>query len=184
VAKVFLGFDLSLTHTGVGVNKDGMRHGYAIKPKSSLRGVPRLIWILQRIEEEIEQHPHGSIRGIAIEGYAMNAKSRQFSLGELGGVTKMAILRRHLPTAIVPPKTLKMLITGNGNASKDEMIAMVNVEFGFELKDDNIADAIGLSRVAEMKFDTGPALTGISTKHIKSISELELLPISRVRSRG
>ncbi|MEU5425135.1 hypothetical protein AB0H73_05950 [Streptomyces olivoreticuli] len=96
---------------------------------------------------------HGGISLIAMEGYAHGSTFQREALGELGGVVKLAISETagHRPwkhPLIVSPPTLKKFATGKGNATKAEMMDTVRTQWGPAFRDDNLADAYALARVA------------------------------------
>jgi crossover junction endodeoxyribonuclease RuvC len=80
-----------------------------------------------------------------IEGYAFGAKgSSGISLGELGGVTRVALYDLNVPFIEIPPTQAKKFITGTGSAPKDIVIKELYKRFGIDTNDNNIADAVGL----------------------------------------
>lgn len=66
-------------------------------------------------------------------------------LGEAAGVVKLRLFRMGVPFVLVAPKALKKFATGNGNASKDEMVAACKAAGGVPANDDE-ADAFWLRR--------------------------------------
>ena len=84
---------------------------------------------------------HGVPVYVSMEGYAYGAKLNREKLGELGGVVKLAtrLVLYSEPTSI-PPTTLKAFATGNGRASKEDMVRAAQ-EFDPEITNDNLADA-------------------------------------------
>ncbi|KUL44706.1 hypothetical protein ADL22_12240 [Streptomyces sp. NRRL F-4489] len=99
----------------------------------------------------------GGVSAVALEGYSHGSKYQREALGELGATVKLAISeiagvqpwRRPL---VVPPTTLKKFVTGKGNATKQEMIATVSHRYGAIFRDDNLADAYALARVASAVY--------------------------------
>ena len=71
--------------------------------------------------------------------YSFDSKNQAHKLGELGGCIKTLLSSARIEFVIVPPKTLKKFVTGNGNATKEDMKAH------YGLKDHNQADAMGLA---------------------------------------
>lgn len=80
-----------------------------------------------------------------IEGYSYDSEGRVFQLGEAGGVIRLALVQLEIPYIEVPPSSLKLFVTGDGDASKQHMIDAVSHIYGYETDDDNEADAIGLT---------------------------------------
>lgn len=52
-------------------------------------------------------------------------------LGMAQGAVLIALTRLYIPTVFVPPKTRSKFATGNGNASKDEVLAAAVEQFGY-----------------------------------------------------
>jgi Holliday junction resolvasome RuvABC endonuclease subunit len=144
---MYLGIDQSLTHSGVVIldGKGNFQYGFAIKPKT--RGVTRLKEIVATLRENL--NPEFTYF-TCMEGYSYgNMFGKAFELGELGGIIKCWAGSG----LIVAPTTLKKFITGKGKLEKgidkkDIIPRIVKEKWGFETKDDNIADAYGLARIA------------------------------------
>lgn len=89
---------------------------------------------------------------VCLEGYAPGAKWGREKAGELGATTKQVIWQAlsgdaRYPT-IVAPTMLKKYATGKGVAPKNGMLLAVYKRWGVEFKDDNLADAYTLARIA------------------------------------
>lgn len=116
-----MGLDLSLTSTGVSVNGET----FSIKPKT--RGIERLVEISDRLINLAES---AQPIAVIIEGYSFGSKfSRAHSLGELGGVVKVALHKSGFSIVEVPPKCRAKFATGNGNANKDQVMAALKEKF-------------------------------------------------------
>lgn len=104
---------------------------------------------------------HYFIRGIAIEGYAPGAKFNREILGELGGITRLAVHDALSdvcpPPLIVPPTSVKKFATGKGNAPKDNVLLAVYKKWGVEFKSNDLADAYTVARIAHA-VDHAPEL--------------------------
>lgn len=72
-------------------------------------------------------------RHVAIEGYAMGATGRVFHIAENTAVLKHLLWKQSTQLDIIPPKTLKKLATGNGNADKNVMYAEWLKQTGIDL---------------------------------------------------
>lgn len=83
---------------------------------------------------------------VVFEGYALGGRtnSRLGDLAELGGALKMAIWPHGIPMLVVPPATMKLVITGKGNAKKPEIAAALLKNMKVEIDDEDAADAVGL----------------------------------------
>src|SRR3990167_3361894 len=142
-----LAVDPSLTATALAVD-EGLKHPttWLIQGVEKLTGLPRL----QRIRDGVVTMAQ-NVELVVIEGYGFAAKqSRQHSLGELGGVLKLALYEAGHRIAIVPPTTLKKFTCGAGNAPKNVMLLHVYKRWGFECSDDNIADAFALWQLGKV----------------------------------
>ena len=143
-----VGLDLSLTATGMAWAKRETANQSppvvnfrCIKPPIGLIGLPRLSYIRDAVIP-------WSMRMLAvIEGYAFGVArghSQAHSLGELGGVVKLALHERGIPFVIVAPAALKKFVCGRGNADKAVMLKAIYQRFAIDTDDHNVADAIGL----------------------------------------
>jgi Holliday junction resolvasome RuvABC endonuclease subunit len=116
-------------------------------------GVSRLSEIYSTFSAILEAN-RGQIDGAAIEGYAFAAKGAKFNLGEVGGVLRLALYDRSIPSIEVPPTYLKKFFTGKGNAQKNVMMKEAYKNYGIDINDDNDCDAFGLGLVAQSFFET------------------------------
>lgn len=142
---IIFGIDQSLTATGVAIlDATGAKimHTETISVKD--RGIPRLAAIRQRV---LGLALDWSPEAVAIEGYSFGSRqSHAHSLGELGGVLKLAFADLGGPDIYqIPPTTLKKFATGKGNAPKGAVMLAVFKRFGIEAANDNEADAIALA---------------------------------------
>jgi crossover junction endodeoxyribonuclease RuvC len=64
--------------------------------------------------------------------YAKNVQS-MLKLGRAQGVSIAAALARQLPVFEYSPRKIKQAVTGNGNASKEQVAGMLNTMYGFDL---------------------------------------------------
>lgn len=83
---------------------------------------------------------------LAIEApfFGKNVQS-MLKLGRAQGVAIAAALSRNIPITEYSPKKIKMSITGNGNASKEQVAAMLQQVLGFESRHEYLdaTDALG-----------------------------------------
>jgi Holliday junction resolvasome RuvABC endonuclease subunit len=143
----YLGLDLSLTGTGVVVLNAEDRVEYAATLKSKLKGMERLLFIRNIVEDTIiKWNP----KLICVEGYSMGSSAGQaFSIGELGGVIKLLLHEMQHYPYLIPPTRLKKFITGGGKAEKDMIMMKVFQRWGWEAGDNNQSDSYGLAKIAQ-----------------------------------
>jgi hypothetical protein len=175
--KYVLGLDMSLKHTGwcLANLASKARSNGLIEPGDKLKGMDRLNFLRQRVKNLAL---YGSVSGLAsgevtpidaflrqtplvqapiidclvlIEGYAFSAKgSSGISLGELGGVVRMALFDGNIKFVEVTPTQVKKFVTGAGNSPKNIMLKEMLRRFDEDLTDDNIADATALAYIGRM----------------------------------
>ena len=134
--EYILGLDLSLTAPGMAM-VDGVE---VLEPKSA--GVVRL----QQIRDWVLLGAGARTKIAVIEGYSYASKfSRAHSLGELGGVVKVALVERGVDLHIVEPNVLKLFALGKGGGKgtkKNDMLrAALAAGYAEETSDDNAIDA-------------------------------------------
>ncbi|MDG2396141.1 MAG: crossover junction endodeoxyribonuclease RuvC [Flavobacteriaceae bacterium] len=103
----------------------------------------KLKYIFTRTIELIESyHPDE----IAIEApfFGKNVQS-MLKLGRAQGVAMAAGLSRDIPIVEYSPKKIKMSITGNGNATKEQVAKMLQSQFGFKELPKNLDSTDGLA---------------------------------------
>ena len=118
-----IGADLSLRCTGIGAAE----WTDYIKPKTTLRGHPRLAYHMQEIGSFLKAADLVVLEGASYGHAGLGGHE------ELSGLRVMVqhwLWRREIPYAIVPPSTLKLYFTGHGAASKATMRAAAEERFG------------------------------------------------------
>lgn len=139
------GIDPSLSATGLAW-PDGSLETIKTKPADKDW---RLVEIAKRVSDGVRgQNP--SI--VAMEDLPRNARSAGVT-GMVQGVIRRELQSRGVPYFLVVPSTLKKAATGNGRASKSEMLDAYTGATGLINRDDNQIDAYWLRQV-------GLALTG------------------------
>lgn len=103
---------------------------------------------------------------IAIEApfYGKNVQS-MLKLGRAQGVAMAAGLSRQIPITEYLPKKIKMAITGNGNASKEQVAKMLQSILSLKTLPKNLDSTDGLAAAVchfynEGKLETGKGYTG------------------------
>lgn len=122
-----------LTPLGIGVIQLDKYHEQALRLKKIFE---RTVGIID------EFHPDE----LAIEApfFGKNVQS-MLKLGRAQGVAIAAALSRNIPVTEYSPKKIKMSITGNGNASKEQVAAMLQQLLGLKKEHDYLdaTDALG-----------------------------------------
>ncbi len=115
----------------------------------------KLKLIFERTIELIETHNPDEI---AIEApfFGKNVQS-MLKLGRAQGVAMAAGLSRQIPVTEYEPKKIKMAITGNGNASKEQVAKMLQQLLGLNELPKNLDSTDGLAAAVCHHFNTGKA---------------------------
>lgn len=173
---IAIGFDLSLTGTGVVVLNDGkLVKQRLIKSKPIADGKPvDEVRRIRKIVDELELLVGDSTPSIAvIEGLAFGVRNATalVQLSALNYMTRFMLMNYNIPFVIVAPTSLKKFITGNGAAKKDVMLIEIYKRYGVTILNDNEADAYSLAQV-------GLALLEGNSKTITKVQE-EVLKVLR-----
>ena len=93
---------------------------------------------------------------IALEApfFGKNVQS-MLKLGRAQGVAMAAGLSRDIPVTEYSPKKIKMAITGNGNASKEQVAKMLQSLLGFKVLPKNLDSTDGLAAAVCHFFNSG-----------------------------
>ncbi len=116
--------------------------------------------IFERTIELIENyHPDE----IAIEApfFGKNVQS-MLKLGRAQGVAMAAGLSRQIPITEYSPKKIKMAITGNGNASKEQVAKMLQSTLGLKELPKNLDSTDGLAAAVCHFYNSGKVTAGKS----------------------
>ena len=132
------------------------------KKVTPVLGMRRLVWLRERVTNlAMWGAPERPTEGerisclVMIEGYAFGAKgSSGISLGELGGVTRVALYDLNVPFIEIPPTQLKKFVTGKGTAKKEHMLMEVLDRWHEKFFDDNICDAFSLVQLGRAITNT------------------------------
>lgn len=142
------GLDLSLTSTGVCIN------GVTLSVVPKEKGVARLVAIRDEVVDFLDTH--NSKLFVCVEGYSFGSKqSHAHSIGELGGVIRVALHERHIPFVDIPPTCRAKFATGKGNASKSEVVSAISARTGIVWSGksaDDLCDAWVLEEIGRTHF--------------------------------
>ena len=147
-----LGLDLSLTSTGFCID------GQTGIISTGLNGVERLEAVRDDVKNLLVSN---KIECVLLEGYSFASRSGQaFSIGELGGVIRVAIYELGISLVEIPPTCRAKFATGKGNASKNEVISAVSARTGIvwgnpgadDKCDAWILEEMGLAYLGESRY--------------------------------
>ena len=161
--RIILGIDPGTTIMGFGLIKvigkrmEFLQLNELILTKYSDHYV-KLRLIFERTIELIESfHPDE----IAIEApfFGKNVQS-MLKLGRAQGVAMAAGLSRQVPITEYSPKKIKMAITGNGNASKEQVAKMLQQTLGLKELPKNLDSTDGLAAAVCHFYNSGKPMGG------------------------
>ncbi len=163
--RIILGIDPGTTIMGFGlikvVNKEmQFMQLNELQLKKYSDHYVKLKLIFERTIELIENyHPDE----IAIEApfFGKNVQS-MLKLGRAQGVAMAAGLSREIPITEYSPKKIKMAITGNGNASKEQVAKMLQSTLGLKELPKNLDSTDGLAAAVCHFYNSGRITVGKS----------------------
>ena len=119
--------------------------------------------IFERTIELIDTHNPDEI---AIEApfFGKNVQS-MLKLGRAQGVAIAAALSKNIPMVEYSPKKIKMSVTGNGNASKEQVSAMLHNLLKFENTDGYLDATDALAAAVCHYFQNSKAKSGIKKSY-------------------
>lgn len=152
---IIAGIDPSLQKTGLIIMDSSGKVIFEELIKSKkLKGIARLKMIKDRLIVLLKQY---KVTVVAIESYSFGSRGRAtFSLGELGGVLRLALLENKFKFFDVSPSSLKSFVAENGAADKIMMRQAIIRKYRLDISEDNIADAYGLARMCLFLGDSMP----------------------------
>lgn len=146
---MFSGFDLSLNGTGIVVIDDActILLQEKLTPPQGCVGVERLFFLQEQLHRILERKiiSFGCLEGPA---YGRGEGGRLFEIGEWTGVVKLNLFTQCIPFIIATPSQLKKYVTGQGKGGKELIILDVYKNFHVEIRDNDLADAYVLARIA------------------------------------
>ena len=163
--KIIMGIDPGTTIMGFGIIKvTGKQMTFLQLNELQLNKYHshylRLKMIFERTLELVETYIPDEI---AIEApfYGKNVQS-MLKLGRAQGVAMAAGLSRQIPITEYSPKKIKMAITGNGNASKEQVAKMLQTLLELKELPKNLDATDGLAAAVCHFFNAGTPETGKS----------------------
>lgn len=166
--KIILGIDPGTTIMGFGLIKVvGKTMSFLQLNELDLKKYDdhylKLKLIFERTIELIDTH-HPDEIAIEAPFFGKNVQS-MLKLGRAQGVAMAAGLSREVPITEYAPKKIKMAITGNGNASKEQVAKMLQSLLGLKTLPKNLDSMDGLAAAVchfynEGRIEIGKSYTG------------------------
>jgi len=116
----------------------------------------KLKLIFERTIELIDTY-HPDEMALEAPFFGVNVQS-MLKLGRAQGVAMAAGLSRQIPVAEYAPKKIKMAITGNGNASKEQVAAMLKSLLKLKTLPKNLDATDGLAAAVCHHFNSGKTI--------------------------
>jgi|TARA_B110000263_G_scaffold75539_1_gene65984 crossover junction endodeoxyribonuclease RuvC len=148
--KIILGLDPGTNIMGYGIIKSEklklrlVQYGDINLKKYTDHG-EKLKLIFDKVNELIDEYKPDEI-SIEAPFYGKNVQS-MLKLGRAQGVAIVAALNKGIPIIEYAPKKIKQSVTGNGNATKDQLSEMVMKTLNFKknnsIKNYDATDALG-----------------------------------------
>ncbi len=156
-------FDLSLTSTG----HASSRGTELLRPPDHFSlGIARLRWIRDAVLERAVDSV------VILEGYSFASRGQAIvSLGELGGVIRVALTDASIEYVDVPPACRAKYATGKGNASKEQVLAEAIRRLNYAGHSNDEADALWLRTMALDAFNLpgAPQLPALNRSALAAI---------------
>lgn len=156
-----LGIDPGIAITGFAViTQDGrslsLREYGVIRTPQGTSLPDRLVQLNTDLFEVLLRYPHIDVAGIEELFFAKNAKTA-FMVGQARGVILHALASKGLRIHELKPVEVKSLITGNGQAKKNEVQRMVQLNFRLSTlpEPDDAADAVAIAMAAAAQYHMG-----------------------------
>lgn len=149
---MYIGIDPSLSHTGV----VALSAKFELVRKRVVTSESVKDWKMQvvRVENMLsglarcfayEMWIH-IIDAVVLEGYSYGSRFQSHQLGELGFAYRQYLYHQYAERSyVVPPKTVKKFITGNGNANKRLVADCISRDYSLEFDTEDLSDACAMA---------------------------------------
>ena len=171
VSAITVGLDMSLTGTGFCLKAGTKLDACTISttPRTAENDIARLRWIANEMMKRIPTN----VSLICMEDVFMPHSPMQMGsackLFMLAAVMRMTLYEKGLPFFIVAPTQIKKWVTGSGAGQKSTIMMNVFKKYGVECKDDNQADSLVLSVIAESIVQPRDDLTKPQQEVLKAV---------------
>lgn len=152
---MYLGLDLSLNGTGlvcIDNNYGIIKQDKFINKYDCQDGVQRLFHLENRFYDFLSGLSPVSFA--CLEGPSYQSDGNLFQIGEWTGIAKMVLFKSNINYIVATPSQLKKYISGKfEKGSKKELIILdIYKKYNVEIRDNDIADAYVMSRLAHDYF--------------------------------
>ena len=153
--KLILGIDPGTSITGYGLvkiegNKPMLVQYGIIKLSKFEQHELRLKRIFDRVLQLVDEY-HPDEMALEAPFYGKNVQS-MLKLGRAQGAAMSAALFREVPITEYAPKKVKQSVTGNGNATKEQVAKMLMSILNFKTEENSLLDATDALSVALCHF--------------------------------
>lgn len=139
-------------------------------------GILRLKEIALRLQWFTVEHGyHSGSNVVCMEGASHHSKNRTNDIGEMRGAVILTLLHLELDPIIIPPKRLKKFATGNGDASKQQMVNAAIKFWDVIPNTDDEADALWLATLA-WGLNENPRMKRFQLELLKTIKKERTFP--------
>jgi len=148
---IIIGIDPSLTATAACFLEADGKHDAVVyrEPATGLDLQDRMIRYEALVSRIVEGVRNAMPAQVFIEGYSYGSKGKgTLTRAEYGGILRRDLMHVCVVTE-VPPASLKLFVTGKGNANKTAVITALVKRYGVEFGTDDEYDAYGLAKMGE-----------------------------------
>lgn len=170
---ITLGIDPSLTSTGISLL------GQTISIRRDSTGPQRLIEIRDQIMYTVTKN---AVDCVAIEHYSYASRNSQaHSIGELGGVIRVALYEAGTPTIEIPPTCRAKFATGKGNAGKPEVVSSISARTGIIWNGGDGSDRCDAWVLEEMlRYKLGLSTIDWPKSHTDALEKVDWSPLEKL----
>lgn len=170
---VTMGIDPSLTSTGISIG------GVTASIRKTSRGVHRLLEVRNDLIYIIKQH---NVNCVAIEHYSYASRNSQaHSIGEMGGVMRLALYEAEIPFVEIPPTCRAKFATGKGNAGKPEVVSAISAITGIVWTGGDGSDRCDAWVLEEMlKYKLGLSKQKWDTANTDALKKVDWSPLETI----
>lgn len=149
MSRFIVGLDISYTNTGVAVLKDGVyQPDWSFTfPTNVKQGshVARADLIAKKILKHLDAISSQGEVFVFVEDYAFARLVNREAMGELGGIVKHSLWERNYPWETLPISTIRKIVTGKGNAKKDQVMYSLLKRHDIDINQNDLADAAAVA---------------------------------------